>query len=118
MITKFQSKVYKEVKKIPRGKTSSYKQIARKLKTSPRAIGQDLKKNFNPKIPCHRVIMSDGKIGCYNRGIRKKIKLLKAEGVKIILNKIHRFGVFLKNLHVLLISLLLVLHILFLKIVP
>ena len=79
MITKFQSKVYKIVKKIRRGKTMSYEEIARKLKTSPRAVGQALKKNYDKKIPWHRVIMSSGKLGGYNRGIRKKLSLLKKE---------------------------------------
>jgi methylated-DNA-[protein]-cysteine S-methyltransferase len=79
MITKFQLRVYKEVKKIARGKTMTYGEIAKILKTSPRAIGQALKRNKNPKIPCHRVICSNGKLGGYNRGVRKKIKLLKLE---------------------------------------
>lgn len=62
----------------------SYKQVAR-LAGRPkacRAVGNVLNKNHNPKIPCHRVIRSDGKLGGYNRGIRKKILLLKQEGVK------------------------------------
>jgi O-6-methylguanine DNA methyltransferase len=48
-----------------------------------RAVGNILNKNRDLKIPCHRVIRSDGKIGGYNRGIKKKIALLKKEGVKI-----------------------------------
>ena len=58
-------------------------EIAKKLKTSPRAVGQALKANKNPKIPCHRVVFSNKKIGGYNRGIKKKIQLLKKEGVII-----------------------------------
>jgi len=79
MPTKFQQRVYALVKKIPRGKTTTYKAIAKKLKTSPRAVGQALNKNYNPKIPCHRVIKSDNTPGGYNRGIKKKIELLKKE---------------------------------------
>jgi len=81
MISQFQYQVYKIVKKIPRGQTRTYGEIAKILKTSPRAIGQALKRNFNPEIPCHRVI---GKysLGGYNRGTKNKIKLLKKEGVK------------------------------------
>lgn len=45
-----------------------------------RAVGNALKKNHNPKIPCHRVIRSDGKIGGYNRGAKVKLALLKKEG--------------------------------------
>jgi len=81
----FQKRVYKIVKKIPKGKVLTYKAIAR-LARKPRAwraVGNILNKNRNPKIPCHRVIRSDGKIGGYNRGIKKKIALLKREGVKI-----------------------------------
>jgi len=88
MITNFQKKVYEIVKKIPKGKTTTYKVIAKKLKTSPRAVGQALKVNpYFPKVPCHRVICSNGKIGGFNgnnpKNIKKKIQLLKKEGVKI-----------------------------------
>ncbi len=86
-ITEFQKKVYEIVKKIPKGKTITYKAIALQLKSSPRAVGQALKRNPNPIImPCHRVICSDGKIGGYNgnnpKNIKKKIQLLKEEGYK------------------------------------
>ena len=79
MPTSFQKKVYRKVRKIPRGKTLSYGEIARKLKTSPRAVGQALKRNFDKKVPCHRVIKSDGKLGGYNRGVKKKKKMLMKE---------------------------------------
>jgi O6-methylguanine-DNA--protein-cysteine methyltransferase len=46
-----------------------------------RAVGNILNKNYDPKIPCHRVVRSDGKTGGYNRGDKKKIELLKKEGV-------------------------------------
>jgi len=80
MVTNFQKKVYSIVKKIPKGKTITYKEIAIKLKTSPRLVGQALKKNKDYKnVPCHRVICSNGKIGGYNRGIKKKRELLREE---------------------------------------
>lgn len=79
MPTKFQLRVYKIVKKIRKGEVMTYGQIARKLKTSPREVGQALKKNYNKKIPCHRVICSNGKIGGYNRGVKLKRKLLIKE---------------------------------------
>lgn len=87
MLTKFQKKVYAIVKKIPRGKTKSYKEIAEKLKTSPRAVGQALKVNpFAPIVPCHRVIKSNGEIGGYNgnnpENIKKKIAMLRKEGIR------------------------------------
>jgi O-6-methylguanine DNA methyltransferase len=73
------------VRKIPKGKVLTYKQIA-SLTGKPRAwraIGNILNKNRNPKIPCHRIIRSDGKIGGYKNGTKKKIALLKKEGVII-----------------------------------
>lgn len=81
----FQQKVLKIVSQIPKGRTLSYKQVAQRA-GSPRAyraVGNTLNKNYDPKIPCHRVIRSDGKVGGYNRGINKKIKVLKKEGVEI-----------------------------------
>lgn len=69
------------VQKIPRGKTLTYKQVAEKA-GSPRAyraVGNILNKNTDPKIPCHRVIKSDGGAGGYNRGHKKKLQLLKQE---------------------------------------
>lgn len=77
----FKMKVIQIVNKIPEGKTISYKQVA-KLAGSPRAcraVGNILNKNYDAKIPCHRVIRSDGSIGGYNRGAGKKKKMLKAE---------------------------------------
>jgi O-6-methylguanine DNA methyltransferase len=79
-ITEFQKKVYKQVKKIPTGQTLSYGQIAKSLGTSAKAVGQALKKNQNPKVPCHRVIKKDGSLGGYNKGIKKKKELLRQEG--------------------------------------
>lgn len=81
-------KVLKEVCKIPKGQTRTYKQIATKLRTSPRAVAKILSSNQNPiKIPCHRVICSNGKLEGYTyKGKRRnnmKIKLLKKEGVEI-----------------------------------
>lgn len=81
----FGEKVYKVVEKIPRGKVMTYKAVA-KLAGSPRAwraVGNILNKNRNPNVFCHRVIRSDGKIGGYGQGTKKKINILKREGVLI-----------------------------------
>ena len=79
----FSKMVYNVVCKIPKGKTLTYREVAR-LSGRPkafRAVGNILNKNYNPMIPCHRVIRSNGKIGGYNRGsVHKKI-ILKREGV-------------------------------------
>lgn len=79
----FQQKVYDVVRKIPRGKTLTYKEVAKKAGSSKayRAVGAALSKNYNKAIPCHRVIRSDGGLGNYNRGgVSAKRKLLKKEG--------------------------------------
>jgi O-6-methylguanine DNA methyltransferase len=79
----FQKKILDIVRKIPKGKVLTYKKVAR-LAGSPRAwraVGNILNKNKDPKIPCHRVIRSDGKLGGYNKGKKKKRYLLKKEGV-------------------------------------
>ena len=84
-MTSFQKKIYEIVKKIPKGKILTYKKVS-ELAGFPRAwraVGNVLSKNRNLKIPCHRVIKSNGKIGGFNRGIKKKIALLMREGVKI-----------------------------------
>ncbi len=92
MLTEFQKRVYNLLNKIPKGKVTTYKAIAKKLKSSPRAVGKALNKNPWPiKIPCHRVIKSNGKIGGYKLGIKNKIKLLKKEGIKIKNQKIFKF---------------------------
>jgi methylated-DNA-[protein]-cysteine S-methyltransferase len=85
MLTTFQKRVLNEVSKIPKGKLTNYKTIAIKLKTSPRAIGQALKRNpFPIEIPCHRVIKSNKEIGGYKgKDYETKIKLLKSEGHNI-----------------------------------
>lgn len=79
----FTEKVYKVVGKIPRGKVLTYLEVAKLAgnKNASRAVGNILNKNHNPKIPCHRVIRSDGKLGGYNRGAKKKKEILKSEGV-------------------------------------
>ena len=86
--TKFQLKVWKYLKTIPRGKLKTYKQVAIALKRpkSARAVANACAKNPNaPKIPCHRVIRSDGGLGGYSGrgGIKQKLRLLRSEKVNI-----------------------------------
>jgi methylated-DNA-[protein]-cysteine S-methyltransferase len=85
-MSKFQVRVLELVSKIPRGKVTTYKEIARAL-GSPnacRAVGNALARNPRPlKIPCHRVMRSDGKIGGYRFGSGRKARLLAKEGIKI-----------------------------------
>ena len=86
--TKFQLKVWKYLKSIPKGQTKTYKQVAISIKCpkSARAVANACAKNpYAPKIPCHRVIRSDGTLGGYSGrgGIKKKLKLLRAEKIAI-----------------------------------
>ncbi len=85
-LTKFQDKVYKEVAAIPKGEIRSYKYIACKIgkPKAYRAVANALKKNpFIGKVPCHRVIKSDGTIGGFSRGVETKKRLLGREGLTI-----------------------------------
>ncbi len=77
----FTQKVFAIISRIPRGKTLTYKEVAWRAgrPKAYRAVGNILNKNYDPKIPCHRVIRSDGKIGNYNRGMKQKMELLKSE---------------------------------------
>lgn len=89
-IMKKKEKLWLLLKQIPRGKVTTYKILADKLGTHPRAVGRML--NSNPHlviVPCHRVVRSDGGIGGYRFGIRKKSALLKKEGIKITKGKIY-----------------------------
>jgi methylated-DNA-[protein]-cysteine S-methyltransferase len=90
MPTAFQERVYAICRKIPKGQTMTYGEIAKILKSSPRAVGQALKKNpYAPIVPCHRVIHTNGNIGGYAgiKNSQKKIKLLKHEGIIILEGK-------------------------------
>ncbi len=84
--TKFQIKVWNYIKNIPRGETRTYLEIAKALNKpkAARAVGNAVGKNpFPPKVPCHRVIRSDGSLGGYSGsgGRKTKKKLLKLEGI-------------------------------------
>jgi methylated-DNA-[protein]-cysteine S-methyltransferase len=82
MDTPFAQKVFAVTRGIPKGRTLTYKQVALKAGRpgASRAVGSILATNYDLKIPCHRVIRSDGKMGGYNRGIENKVKILKKEG--------------------------------------
>lgn len=86
-----ESDVYDLLLKIPPGKVSTYGDLARALgnPSASRMIGRILGKNPNPiKVPCHRIVMSDGRVGGYAYGIAKKRQLLENEGVSLLANGI------------------------------
>lgn len=76
--------VYDLLQKIPEGKVTTYGDLARALgnPSASRIIGRILGQNPNPiRVPCHRVVMSDGKLGGYRYGTNKKKELLEKEGL-------------------------------------
>ena len=86
--TKFQIKVWNYVKTIRKGEVKTYKQVAIGIKSpkSARAVANACAKNpYAPKIPCHRVIRTDGSLGGYSAkgGIKKKKLLLIRDGFKL-----------------------------------
>ena len=86
--TKFQLKVWKYLKTIPKGTVKTYKQVAIAINRpkSVRAVANACAKNpYAPKIPCHRVIRSDGGFGGYSGrgGIKTKLRLLRSEKVDV-----------------------------------
>ena len=86
--TKFQLKVCSYLEKIPRGNVKTYSQVAKGIgkPLAVRAVANAIGKNpYPPKIPCHRVIRSDGSLGGYSAkgGIKTKELLLKKEGITL-----------------------------------
>ena len=86
--TEFQLKVWAYLRKIPRGSVRTYSQVAKDIgkPLSTRAVANAIGKNpYAPKIPCHRIIRSDGSLGGYSGkgGVKTKRFLLKKEGIKL-----------------------------------
>jgi methylated-DNA-[protein]-cysteine S-methyltransferase len=86
--TKFQLKVWNYLTKIPKGKVKTYLQVAKGIgnPNAVRAVASAIGKNPNaPKIPCHRVVRTDGSLGRYSGkgGIKTKRLLLKKEGISL-----------------------------------
>lgn len=95
-----EEKVYKKLLEVPKGQVTTYGELAKAvgLKNGQRLIGRIMNKNPYPVIvPCHRVIMSSGKVGGYAWGEKIKTNMLAKEGIKIKDGKIddlkiiHRF---------------------------
>ncbi|MBI3622672.1 MGMT family protein [Candidatus Pacearchaeota archaeon] len=86
----FYEKIYAKLRKVPKGKVTTYRDLAHAVKSKAyRAVGTAMNKNpYAPKVACHRVINSDGKVGQFASGTKNKIKMLKAEGISIVNGKI------------------------------
>ena len=94
----FSQRVWELTKKIPKGKVTTYKIVAEKLGTRAyRAVGNSLNKNpYSPIVPCHRVVKSDGSVGGFASGTKKKVLMLRKEGVTISGNRVNMKKYFLK----------------------
>ena len=89
----FNAEVWNLCKRVPKGKLTTYKALAEQLNCKAyRAIGNALNKNpYAPKVPCHRVIKTNGELGGFAHGSQKKKELLQKEGIKIREGKIENF---------------------------
>ena len=94
----FDEKVWKLMQRVPKGRVTTYSMIAKKLKTRAyRAVGNACRKNpYAPRVPCHRVVRSDGTVGGFGgktsgKTVEKKIQMLRNEDVEIKNGKIINF---------------------------
>ncbi len=90
-MSKLEHRVYQKLLKVPKGKVTTYGELAKAvgLENGQRVIGQIMNKNpFPVIIPCHRVVKSDGKIGGYYYGEKVKTKMLSDEGISVKNGKI------------------------------
>ncbi len=89
----FNQHVWNLCKKVPKGKVTTYREIAHALGTKAyRAVGNALNKNpYAPVVPCHRVVKTDGSVGGYAHGTRRKIEMLKREKILIVKGNIMNF---------------------------
>ena len=87
----FNQKCYELLKKVPKGRVTTYKEIAKALNSKAyRAVGNAMNKNpYAPQVPCHRVINSNSQIGGFASGIKNKIKLLKQEALRLIIKELN-----------------------------
>jgi len=87
LATELQKSVWSKLKEIPKGRVTSYKELANALNSKGiRAVASAVGKNpYAPNVPCHRVVRSNGEIGNYThpQGVMRKIALLKEEGVEV-----------------------------------
>jgi len=96
---KFEERVWKLMEEIPKGRVTTYGLLARKLNTRAyRAVGNACRRNpFAPKVPCHRVVRSDGTVGGFGgktsgKTVQRKIRLLRKEKVEVRNGKIVDFN--------------------------
>jgi len=92
----FDERCYDVLRKVPKGKVTTYGAIAKALKSKGyRAVGNAMNKNpYSPEVACHRVVGSNGRMTGFATGVDKKIKMLRKEGVEVVNGKVDlgRFG--------------------------
>ena len=97
-LTKFEIAVLEKLKKVPHGQVTTYGILAKAVGRpgAARAVGNAVNKNpWAPRVPCHRVVKSTGELGGFASGTRKKIGLLKKEGVMVKKGRIIDFNLIL-----------------------
>ena len=96
----FNQKIYSLLKKVPKGKVTTYKILAEAAGTKAyRAVGQAMRCNpYAPVVPCHRVVKSDGSIGGFSgsinansKAVKRKVRMLRKEGVNVKSRRIMNF---------------------------
>ena len=88
----FNEKCYSLLRKVPKGKVTTYGELAKAVGSpkAARAVDNAMNKNpYAPKVPCHRVVGSDGSMTGFASGIKDKIKMLEEEGIKVENGKIN-----------------------------
>jgi len=90
----FDQRVHKILLKIPKGKVTTYKEIAEALGTKAyRAVGSALNRNKHPEMyPCYKVVNSDGRVGGFALGTNDKIRRLQKDGIEVVSGKIKDFN--------------------------
>jgi methylated-DNA-[protein]-cysteine S-methyltransferase len=92
----FSERCYDLLRKVPKGRVTTYGEIARALGSSgARAVGNAMNKNpYAPEVPCHRVVGAGGNIGGFASGVGNKIELLKGEGIRVVEGRVVDFEKF------------------------
>lgn len=91
----FAEKCYEVLRRVPRGRVTTYGEIAKAVGVprGARAVGNAMNKNpYAPKVPCHRVVFGDGRIGGFAGEVKVKVSLLRGEGVRVRGGKVVDFS--------------------------
>jgi len=90
----FSARCYALLRRVPPGRVTTYRELAKALGSQAyRAVGNALRRNpYAPKVPCHRVVKSDGRLGGFAHGQGRKASLLRQEGIMIKNSRIMDFA--------------------------